>query len=64
MPHVPPMASQLSSPASRPLRRNSCQYMQGRSSRMQDMRFAQGGDVTTRSKGAAIIVDKARASWR
>src|ERR1700738_2804421 len=48
-PHVPPIASQSSSPACRPVDRKRNQYMYGRNSRMYDMRFGYGGEVINRS---------------
>src|SRR5579864_3943794 len=48
-PHVPPIASQSSSPACRPVERKRNQYMYGRSSRMYDIRFGYGGEVISRS---------------
>ena len=61
-PHVPPIADQSNSPASRPLSRNPSQYMYGRSSRMYDILLAYGGDVTTRSKGPSTTRFKFLAS--
>ena len=53
-PHVPPIADQSSSPASRPSFRKPSQYMYGRNSRIYDIRLTYGGDVIARSKDPSI----------